>query len=60
MRYADGTYDLTIEDIHDIRVANSKKFETMTRDEIKDFYREQVKLFNKNLEEIKNKKFQLV
>ena len=54
MRYADGTYDLTIDDIHDIRVANSKIFETMTREEIKNYYSEQVKLFNKNLEKVKN------
>ena len=60
MRYSDGTYDLTIDDIHNIRVENSKRFETMTREEIKKYYKEQVKIFNNNLEEIKNKNFQLV
>ena len=60
MRYLDGTYDLTIDDIHNIRVENSKRFETMTREEIKNYYKEQVKIFNNNLEEIKNKNFQLV
>ncbi len=55
MRYSDGTYDLTIDDIHKIRIENSKRFETMTRDEIKNFYKDQVKIFNKNLDEIKNK-----
>lgn len=55
MRYPDGTYDLTIDDIHNIRVENSKRFETMTREEIKNYYKEQVKIFNNNLDEIKNK-----
>ena len=57
MRYPDGTYDLTIDDIHNIRVENSKRFETMTREEIKNFYKEQVKVFNKNLDEIKKENF---
>lgn len=59
MRYPDGTYDLTIDDIHNIRVENSKRFETMTREEIKNYYKEQVKIFNNNLDEIKNKNLQL-
>lgn len=60
MRYPDGTYDLTIDDIHNIRVENSKRLEKMTRDEIKNFYKEQVKIFNKNLDEAKNINLQLV
>ena len=59
MRYPDGTYDLTIDDIHNIRLENSKRFETMTREEIKNFYKEQLKIFNKNLDEIKNKNLHL-
>lgn len=59
MRYPDGTYDLTIDDIHNIRVENSKRFETMTREEIKNYYKEQVRIFNNNLDEIKNKNLQL-
>ena len=55
MRYPDGTYDLTIDDIHNIRIENSKRFETMTREEIKNYYKEQVKIFNKNLDEKKIK-----
>ena len=60
MKYTNRTYGLTIDDIHNIRVENSKRFETMTREEIKNFYKEQIKIFNKNLDEIKNKKLQLV
>ncbi len=53
MKHKDGTYDLTIDDIHEIRVENSKKFEQMTRDEIKAFYKEQVEKFNKITEKSK-------
>ena len=31
----------------------------MTREEIKNYYKEQVKIFNNNLDEIKNKNLQL-
>lgn len=34
MRYADGTYDMTVDDIHEIRERNSKLFETMTKEEV--------------------------
>ena len=34
MRHEDGTYDLTVDDIHEIRVENSKLFEKMTSKEI--------------------------
>ena len=34
MRYPDGTYDMTVDDIHEIREKNSKMFETMSKDEI--------------------------
>lgn len=34
MRYADGTYDMTVDDIYEIRERNSKLFETMTKEEV--------------------------
>ena len=60
MRYPDGTYDLTIDDIHNIRGENSKKFEVMTREEIKNFYKEQVKIYQQNLEKAKSIELELV
>lgn len=37
MKHKDGTYDLTVDDIHEIRVKNSRMFESMTDDEICDY-----------------------
>lgn len=56
MRHPDGTYDLTIDDIHEIRVETSKKLEKMSDDEIIAFFNEASKKFN----ERKEKSLQLV
>ncbi len=56
MRHPDGTYDLTIDDIHEIRVETSKKLEKMSDDEIIAFFKEASKKFN----ERKEKSLQLV
>ena len=56
MRYLDGTYDLTVDDIHEIRVETSKQLERMTDDEIIKFFKDASKKFN----ERKNKNLQLV
>ena len=46
MKYSNGTYDLTVDDIHDIRIEHSKMTEKMTYDELKKYYDEQAKIFN--------------
>lgn len=56
MRHPDGTYDLTVDDIHEIRVETSKKLERMTDDEIISFFKEASRKFN----ERKNRTLQLV
>lgn len=56
MRHPDGTYDLTIDDIHEIRVETSKELEKMTDDEIIDFFKNASEKFNAK----RNKKIQLV
>ena len=38
MRYPDGTYDLTVDDIHEIRENTSKITEKMTFEELKKYY----------------------
>ena len=60
MKHLNGKYDLTIEDIHDIRNEISNKIANMSYEEIKSYYDEQEKIFNKNLDDIKNKSLQLV
>lgn len=55
MKYPDGTYDLTIDDIHEIREEISKLFETMSNEEIIAFLNEESRKFN----ERKDKSFQL-
>lgn len=56
MRHIDGTYDLTIDDIHEIRVETSKKLEKMTDEEIIKFFKDASAKFN----ERKNRDIQLV
>ena len=46
MRYPDGTYDLTIDDIHEIREETSKMFEMMSNEEIIVFLNEESRKFN--------------
>lgn len=48
MRYADGTYDLTIDDIHEIRENTSKLTKKMSFEELKDFYDNAEKRFFNN------------
>lgn len=60
MKHSNGKYDLTIDDIHEIRNAISNKISNMTYEEIKSYYDEQKKIFNKSLDEIKNNNLQLV
>jgi len=60
MKHLNGTYDLTVDDIHDIRVEHSKMTEKMTYDELKNYYDEQEKIFNEKLKTIKKKYLQLV
>ena len=38
MRHPDGTYDLTIDDIHEIREKNYEKTKNMTTDELIEYY----------------------
>ena len=59
MRHLNGKYDLTIDDIHEIRKEISNKISTMTYEEIKAYYDEQEKIFNKSLDAIKHKSLQL-
>lgn len=56
MKHLDGTYDLTVDDIHDIRVEMSKIFETMTNEEIIDYLNKETIKFD----ERKNRNLQLV
>lgn len=55
MKHLNGTYDLTIDDIHEIREEHSKITEKMTYEELKEYYDEQEKIFNEKLKNIKNK-----
>ena len=50
MKHADGTYDLTVDDIHEIRVNTSKKLEHMTNQEIIDFFNNESKKFHESCE----------
>lgn len=45
MKHADGTYDLTVDDIHEIRVETSKKLEKMNNQEIIAFFNNESKKF---------------
>lgn len=45
MRHPNGTYDLTVDDIHEIRVENSKMTEQMSYKELKEYYDNAVKKF---------------
>lgn len=60
MKHPNGKYDLTIDDIHEIRNEISNKISNMTYEEIKFYYDEQEKIFNKSLDEIKNKNLKVV
>ncbi len=60
MKHLNGTYDLTVDDIHDKRVEHSKMTEKMTYDELKKYYDEQEKIFNEKMQKIKDKSLQLV
>lgn len=60
MNHLNGKHDLTIDDIHDIRVEHSKMTEKMSYDELKKYYDEQEKIFNEKLLKIKNKLLQLI
>ena len=51
MRHKDGTYDLTIDDIHEIRVETSEKLERMSDDEIIEFFKEALRKFNERKEQ---------
>lgn len=48
MRHANGKYDLSVDDIHDIRVENSKMTESMPYEELKKYYDNAVKKFFEN------------
>ena len=48
MRYADGTYDLTVDDIHEIRINHSKMTEKMSYEELKKYYDNAEKRFFEN------------
>ena len=50
MRHPDGTYDLTVDDIHEIRVEISKKLEKMSDDEIIAFFKEESRKFHERKE----------
>ena len=50
MRYPDGTYDLTVDDIHEIREETSKMFEKMSNEEIIAFLNEESRKFNERKE----------
>ena len=56
MKHPNGTYDLTIEDIHEIREETSKIFEKMSNAEIIAYLNNESKKFN----ERKNRALQLV
>lgn len=58
MKHKDGTYDLTVDDIHEIRKEHSKMTENMSAEELKEYYDEEEKKFNDKLEEVKSKKLQ--
>ena len=45
MKNLNGKYDLTVDDIHDIRKENSKMTEKMSYDELKKYYDDAVKSF---------------
>ena len=40
MKHPNGKYDLTVDDIHNIRVETSKELENMTDEEIINFFNE--------------------
>ena len=50
MRHPDGTYDLTVDDIHEIREEVSKMFKTMSNEEIIAYLNEESKKFNERKE----------
>ena len=50
MRHPDGTYDLTVDDIHEIREEVSKMFETMSNEEIIAYLNKESKKFNERKE----------
>ena len=52
MKHIDGTYDLTIDDIHEIRVETSKRFERMSDDEIIAFFKEASRKFNNRRDQV--------
>ena len=45
MKHPNGKYDLIVDDIHEIRVENSKRTEKMTYDELKKYYDDATKKF---------------
>lgn len=45
MKHLNGKYDLTVDDIHDIRAENSKMTEKMSYNELKKYYDDAVKNF---------------
>ena len=59
MKHLNGKYDLTIDDIHEIREENSKLTQKMSYDELKKYYDNQEKIFNERIEAFKNRKLQL-
>lgn len=59
MKHLNGKYDLTVDDIHDIRVEHSKMTEKMTYEELKKYYDEQEKIFNKKMDEVKKRNLQV-
>ena len=60
MKHSNGKYDLTIDDIHEIRVEHSKMTEKMTYEELKKYYDEQERIFNEKMQKIKDRSLQLV
>ena len=58
MKHSNGKYDLTIDDIHNVRVEHSKMTEKMSYVELKKYYDEQEKIFNEKLLKFKNKSLQ--
>ena len=48
MKHTNGKYDLSVDDIHDIRVENSKMTERMSYEELKKYYDNAVKKFFEN------------
>ena len=58
MKHLDGTYDLSVDDIHEIRLENSKIMENMTNEEIINYINNETREIRSKLR--KNKKLQLV